>query len=195
MVVEKEGNNERSYDIYSRLLKDRVVMCAGPIEDNMAMSIVAQLLFLESEDSVKPIDMYVMSPGGAVTAGQAIIATMNFIRCPVHTMVMGQAASMGSLIATSGEIGQRRILKGSRHLIHQPLGGIERAQATDFEIHAKEIIRIRKELAQVYAEQTSKPLKTILKDIERDNIMTAEESVAYGLADEVITKRPALDEK
>lgn len=187
-VIEKEGNNERAYDIYSRLLKDRVVMCIGGIEDGMAMSICAQLLFLESDNPDKQIDMYVNSPGGHVTSGTAIIDTMNFINNDVSTIVMGQAASMGSLIATSGAKGKRFILPYARHLIHQPLGGFE-GQATDFEIHAKEIIRIRKELAEIYARQTGQTFKKIMKDIERDNIMTAADSVTYGLADMMLTDR------
>lgn len=190
-VIEKEGQHERAYDIYSRLLKDRIIMCIGQIEDGMAMSIVAQLLFLESDDASKQIDMFVNSPGGSVTSGTAIIDTMGFISCPVSTIVIGQAASMGSLIAASGIKGQRYILPLGRHLIHQPLGGFN-GQASDFEIHAKEILRVKKELTEVYVKTTGKDYATLEKDMDRDNIMTAVEAVEYGLADEVQIDRKSM---
>lgn len=188
MVVEREGNNERSYDIYSRMLKDRVIFCHGGIDDTMASIIVAQLLFLESDNPDKRVDMYVNSPGGHVTAGMSIIDTMNFIKCPVATTVMGQAASMGSLIATSGEKGSRFMLPNARHLIHQPLGGME-GQASDMQIAAAEILRIKGEIHDLYVRQTGQTIEKVAADCDRDYILTSAEALEYGLIDKVIEPR------
>lgn len=187
-VIETTGRGERAYDIYSRLLKDRVVFVHGAINDQMASIVVAQLLFLESENPDKQIEMYVNSPGGHVTSGMSIIDTMNFIKSDVSTTVMGQAASMGSLIATSGEKGKRFMLPNARHLIHQPLGGME-GQASDMQIAAQEILRIKDEIHNIYVRQTGQPLKKIVADCDRDHILTAEQSFEYGLIDTVIKPR------
>jgi ATP-dependent Clp protease protease subunit len=190
VVLEQTSRGERSYDIYSRLLKDRVVLFEGEVHDQMANLIVAQLLFLESEDSDKEIFMYINSPGGVVTAGMAVYDTMQFIKCPITTIVMGQACSMGSLIAQSGSPGKRLMLPNARHMIHQPSGGA-RGQATDMEIQVKEILEMKKNLTNIYVKHNSKgkTFEELAKDMERDNFMSAEQAVAYGLADEIVTSR------
>lgn len=188
IVVEQTARGERSYDVFSRMLKDRIVFLNGPVRTEMSHSVVAQLLLLEAEDPEKDIVMYINSPGGEVTAGLAILDTMRFIKPDVVTVVMGQAASMGSLLASSGTQGKRYILPNARHLIHQPLGGAS-GQASDIEIHAKEIIRLKRELTEIYVENTGKAYKTLERDMDRDNIMSASEAVAYGLADKVIASR------
>jgi ATP-dependent Clp protease protease subunit len=188
IVVEHTSKGERSYDIYSRLLKDRIVMLDTDVNEHTASLIVAQMLFLESEDPEADILFYINSPGGSVTAGLSILDTMNFIKPDVSTIVMGQACSMGSLLASSGTKGKRLMLPNSRHLIHQPLGGAE-GQASDMEIQVKEILRMKKQLTNIYVENTGKPYEDLERDMDRDNIMTPEESVAYGLADSIVTKR------
>lgn len=193
MVVEQSARGERAYDIYSRLLKERVIFCVGPVEDNMANLIVAQLLFLESENPDKDIHLYINSPGGSVTAGLAIYDTMQFIRPHVTTMCIGQAASMGALLLAGGEKGKRYALPHSRIMIHQPLGGFQ-GQATDIEIHAKEILLIREKLNKILARHTGQELSQIEQDTDRDNFMSAEQSVAYGLIDQVLDQRPAREE-
>jgi len=188
MVIEKTPNGERSYDIYSRLLKERAVMLTGPVDQNACSVIVAQLLYLESENPDAELTLYVDSPGGSVTAGMSVIDTMNFIKCDVRTIVTGQAASMGSLIASSGTKGKRMMLKHATHMIHQVLAGYN-GQASDLEIHTAETLRWKKALNDVYVDNTGKSYSVIEKDTDRDNFMDAEASVAYGLADEVILKR------
>lgn len=188
MVVEQTPRGERAYDIYSRLLKERVIFCVGPVEDHMANLIVAQLLFLESENPDKDIHLYINSPGGSVTAGMAIYDTMQFVRPAVSTMCIGQAASMGAVLLTGGEKGKRFCLPNSRVMIHQPLGGFQ-GQATDIEIHAREILLIREKLNKILANHTGQSLETIGEDTERDNFMGAEESKKYGLIDEVLGVR------
>lgn len=190
MVVEQTAKGERSYDIYSRLLKDRIVMLDTDVNEHTASLIVAQMLFLESEDPDKDILFYINSPGGSVTAGMAIYDTMQFIKCDVSTVVMGQACSMGSLLSQAGAAGKRLILPHARHMIHQPSGGA-RGQATDMEIQVKEIIKMKRELTQIYVNHNSanKTYDELLQDMERDFFMSAEEAVAYGLADRIITKR------
>ena len=188
IVLEHTSKGERSYDIYSRLLRDRIVMLDTEVSSHSASLIVAQMLFLESEDPDKPIYFYINSPGGSVTAGMSIYDTMQFIRCPVHTIVMGQAASMGSLLASAGAKGQRSILPNARHMIHQPLGGAS-GQATDVEIQARELLRWKEVLTNIYVKHTGKTFDVLKGDMERDNFMTAEQSVAYGLADRVISQR------
>ncbi len=190
MVVESSGRGERAYDIYSRLLKERVVFCVGQVEDYMANLIVAQLLFLESENPDKDISLYINSPGGSVTAGMAIYDTMQFIQPNVNTVCTGQAASMGALLLTAGATGSRYALPHARIMIHQPLGGFQ-GQATDIDIHAKEILRIREELNEILAKHSGKDIKKVAKDTERDNFMSAEEAKDYGLIDDVIEQRPA----
>jgi ATP-dependent Clp protease, protease subunit len=192
MVVEQSARGERAYDIYSRLLKERVIFCVGPVEDHMANLIVAQLLFLESENPDKDIHLYINSPGGSVTAGLAIYDTMQFIRPHVTTMCIGQAASMGALLLAGGEKGKRYVLPHSRVMIHQPLGGFQ-GQATDIEIHAKEILLIREKLNKILAHHTGQDLSRIEQDTDRDNFMSGEQSVAYGLVDQVLDKRPARE--
>ena len=187
-VIEKTSNGERSYDIYSRLLKDRIVMLDTAVTEQSASLVVAQMLFLESENPNKPINFYINSPGGLVTAGMAIYDTMQFIKSPVHTTVMGQACSMGSFLAMAGEPGQRRLLPNARHMIHQPLGGTS-GQASDVEIQYKELARWKKVLTEIYATHTGKDIETLEKDMDRDNFMTPKEAVEYGLADEVVAKR------
>ena len=189
MVVEQSARGERAYDIYSRLLKERVVFCIGPVEDHMANLIVAQLLFLESENPDKDIHLYINSPGGSVTAGLAIYDTMQFIRPHVTTMCIGQAASMGALLLAGGEKGKRYALPHSRVMIHQPLGGFQ-GQATDIEIHAKEILLVREKLNKILAYHSGQDLDRIAQDTDRDNFMSAEQSVAYGLIDQVLDRRP-----
>jgi len=193
MVVEQSARGERAYDIYSRLLKERVIFCVGPVEDHMANLIVAQLLFLESENPDKDIHLYINSPGGSVTAGLAIYDTMQFIRSHVTTMCIGQAASMGALLLAGGEKGKRYALPHSRVMIHQPLGGYQ-GQATDIEIHAKEILLIREKLNMILARHTGQDLEKIGQDTDRDNFMSAEQSVAYGLIDQVLDERPGADD-
>jgi ATP-dependent Clp protease protease subunit len=190
MVVEQTSKGERSYDIYSRLLKDRIVMLHEDVNEHSASVICAQLLFLESEDSDKEILFYINSPGGVVTAGMAIYDTMQFIKCDVRTVVMGQACSMGSLLAQAGSPGKRMILPNARHMIHQPSGGA-RGQATDMEIQVKEILLMKKNLTQIYVDHNSKgkTFKQLAADMERDNFMSAQEALAYGLVDEIISKR------
>ena len=190
VVIEKEAGGERSYDIFSRLLKDRIVMLEGEVGDHMSGLICAQLLFLESQNSNKDIYMYINSPGGAVTAGMAIYDTMQFIKPDIVTIAMGQVCSMGSLLAQSGAPGKRLILPNTRHMIHQPSGGA-RGQATDIQIQAQEILKMKKYLTEIYAKHNSqgKLYDELAADMERDFFMSATESVAYGLADRVITKR------
>ena len=188
IVIEHTSKGERSYDIYSRLLKDRVIMLDTEVSSHSASLIVAQMLFLESEDPDKPINFYINSPGGSVTAGMSIYDTMQFVRCPIHTIVLGQAASMGSLLAMAGANGHRFILPNARHMIHQPLGGAS-GQATDVEIQARELLRWKTVLTNIYATHTGKGYDELAKDMERDNFMTAYEAVQYGLADKVIDKR------
>ena len=188
IVVEQTSRGERSYDIYSRLLKDRIVMLDGEVHQHSASLLVAQLLFLESEDPDSDIYFYINSPGGSVTAGMSIYDTMNFIRPDVQTIVMGQAASMGSLLACAGAPGKRKILPNARHMIHQPLGGAS-GQATDVEIQARELLRWKTVLTEIYQTHTGHPIEKLQADMERDNFMTASEAVAYCLADEIITQR------
>jgi len=188
MVVEQTARGERAYDIYSRLLKERVIFIVGPVEDYMANLIVAQLLFLESENPDKDIHVYINSPGGSVTAGLAIYDTMQFIKSHVSTMCIGQAASMGALLLAGGEAGKRYSLPHSRTMIHQPLGGFQ-GQATDIEIHAKEILLVRERLNHILAHHTGQSLEKIGDDTERDNFMSADESVEYGLIDQVLSSR------
>ncbi len=188
MVIEQTSRGERSFDIYSRLLKERVIFCVGPVEDHMANLIVAQLLFLESDNPDKDIHLYINSPGGSVTAGLAIYDTMQFVKPNVSTMCMGQAASMGALLLAGGEAGKRYALPHSRVMIHQPLGGYQ-GQATDIEIHAKEILLIREKLNNILANHTGQPLERIGDDTERDNFMSAQQSVEYGLIDQVLDHR------
>jgi ATP-dependent Clp protease protease subunit len=190
MVIEQSSRGERAYDIYSRLLKDRIIFIGTPIDDFVANSVVAQLLFLASEDAEKDISLYINSPGGSVTAGMAIFDTMQFIKPPVSTICVGLAASMGSLLLTAGAKGKRYALPNSEIMIHQPLGGV-RGQASDIKIHAEWILKTRQKLNQIYAERTGQPLERIERDTDRDNWMSAEEAKAYGLIDEVVL-RPGL---
>jgi ATP-dependent Clp protease protease subunit len=186
-VVEKTGRGERSYDIYSRLLKDRIIMLSGEVNDAVASSIVAQFLFLEAEDPEKDIYFYINSPGGVVTSGMAIFDTMNYIKPDVTTICIGQAASMGAFLLSSGAKGKRYALKHARIMIHQPLGGAQ-GQATDIAIQAEEILRMKKELNEILAQNTGQDIETIEKDTDRDNFMSADEAVKYGMIDEVLTK-------
>ena len=186
-VIESTGRSERAYDVYSRLLKDRIIFLGTEIDDNVANAIVAQLLFLEAEDPDKDIIMYINSPGGVVTAGMAIYDTMNYIKPDIQTVCIGQAASMGALLLGAGAKGKRFALEHARIMIHQPLGGAS-GQATDIEIQAKEILRIKKMLSQILADSTGKSLDDILTDTERDNYMSAEEAIEYGLIDQVFKK-------
>jgi ATP-dependent Clp protease protease subunit len=188
MVVEQTARGERSYDIYSRLLKERVIFLVGPVEDQVANIIVAQMLFLESENPDKDIHFYINSPGGVVTAGMAIYDTMNFIKCDVSTMCIGQAASMGAFLLSGGAQGKRYALPNSRVMIHQPLGGFQ-GQATDIDIHAREILKMRERLNGLMAAHCGQPIETIEKDTERDNFMSAYESKDYGLIDAVLDNR------
>ncbi len=187
-VIETTGRGERAFDIYSRLLKERIVFLTGEVNDEVASLICAQLLFLEAENPEKEISFYINSPGGVVTAGLAILDTMKYIKCPVSTVCMGQACSMGSLLLTCGAKGRRFALPNARVMIHQPSGGFQ-GQATDMEIHVKEILAIKKRLNQIYVEQTGQDLKTIEAAMERDNFMTAEEAKKFGLIDAVVTKK------
>ena len=188
IVLEKTAQGERSYDIYSRLLKDRIVMLDTEVSEHSASLIVAQMLYLESEDPDSDILFYINSPGGSVTAGMSIYDTMQFIKCDVSTIVIGQAASMGSLLSASGTEGKRKILPHARHMIHQPLGGAS-GQATDVEIQAKELLRWKTILTDVYSHHTGKDAETLRDDMERDNFMSAQESIEYGLADEILYTR------
>ena len=191
MVVEQTIRGERAYDIYSRLLKERVIFITGPIEDGMASLVVAQLLFLEAENPKKEISMYINSPGGMVTSGLAIYDTMQFVRPPVSTLCVGQAASMGSLLLAAGEKGQRFALPNVRILVHQPKGGFE-GQATDIMLHAQEILNLKKRLNEIYMKHTGQPLQKIEDVLERDYFMTAEMAKDFGLVDKVIDKRPEM---
>ena len=190
MVLEQTSRGERSYDIYSRLLRDRVILLEGEVHDQMANLIVAQLLFLESEDPAKDIFMYINSPGGSVTAGMAIYDTMQFIRPDVQTIVMGQACSMGSLLAQAGAAGKRKMLPNARHMIHQPSGGA-RGMQSDIEITYKEITHLKKRLTEIYVQHNSagKTYEDFERDMDRDKFMSAEEALSYGLIDQIITKR------
>ena len=188
MVVEQTSRGERSFDIYSRLLNDRIIFLSDEVNDVTASLVVAQMLYLEAQDPEKDIYLYINSPGGSITAGMAIYDTMNYIKCDVSTICIGMAASMGAFLLSSGAKGKRFALPNSEVMIHQPLGGMQ-GQATDIKIHADRIIAIKAKLNRLLSEQTGKPLKTIEKDTERDNFMTAEEACAYGLVDKVITKK------
>jgi ATP-dependent Clp protease protease subunit len=188
IVVEQSARGERSYDIYSRLLKERVIFLVGPIDDFVANVIVAQLLFLESENPDKDIHLYINSPGGSVTAGLAIYDTMQFVNCDISTMCIGQAASMGALLLTGGAKGKRYCLPHSRMMIHQPLGGVQ-GQASDIEIHAKEILQTRERLNKILSDHTGQPIENIARDTDRDNFLSGQESVEYGLIDEVLDRR------
>ncbi len=188
MVVEQSSRGERAYDIYSRLLKERVIFLVGPVEDHMANLVVAQLLFLESENPDKDIHLYINSPGGSVTAGMSIYDTMQFIKPDVSTMCIGQAASMGALLLSGGAAGKRYCLPHSRMMIHQPLGGFQ-GQASDIEIHTREILTIREKLNKVLSHHTGKPIEEIARDTDRDNFMDGEAAVEYGLIDKVLDQR------
>lgn len=189
MVVEQSARGERAFDIYSRLLKERVIFIVGPIEDHMANLVVAQLLFLESDNPDKDIHLYINSPGGSVTAGMAIYDTMRFIKPDVSTICVGQAASMGAFLLSAGTKGKRFALTHSRVMIHQPLGGFQ-GQASDIAIHAQEILKIKGQLNQLLADHTGQPIENIERDTDRDNFMAAQEAQSYGLIDQVLTKRP-----
>ena len=189
MVVEQTSRGERSYDIYSRLLKERVIFLVGQVEDHMANLVVAQLLFLESENPDKDIHLYINSPGGAVTAGMAIYDTMQFIKPNVSTLCIGQAASMGAVLLAGGEPGKRHCLPNSRIMVHQPLGGFQ-GQASDIEIHAQEILSIRERLNGILANNTGQDIEQIQKDTDRDNFMNGEQALEYGLIDSVLSNRP-----
>jgi len=189
MVVEQTSRGERSYDIYSRLLKERVIFLVGQVEDHMANLVVAQMLFLESENPDKDIHLYINSPGGSVTAGMAIYDTMQFIRPNVSTLCIGQAASMGAVLLTAGAEGKRHCLPNSRIMVHQPLGGFQ-GQASDFDIHAREILTIRERLNGILAKHTGQTIKQIQKDTDRDNFMNGEQAQKYGLIDSVLERRP-----
>lgn len=188
MVVEQSAHGERSFDIYSRLLKDRIIFLGGPIDDDVANLVIAQLLFLEAEDPDKDIFLYINSPGGSVSAGLAIYDTMQYIRCEVQTICVGLAASMGAFLLAAGAKGKRRALENAEIMIHQPSGGAS-GQATEIRIHAEQILKIRDRLNRILAARTGQPLSTIEADTERDNFMSAEEAKAYGLIDEVIEPR------
>ncbi|WP_447750954.1 ATP-dependent Clp endopeptidase proteolytic subunit ClpP [Pseudomonas nicosulfuronedens] len=191
MVVEQSARGERSYDIYSRLLKERIIFLVGQVEDYMANLVVAQLLFLEAENPDKDIHLYINSPGGSVTAGMSIYDTMQFIKPDVSTICVGQACSMGALLLAGGAAGKRYCLPHSRMMIHQPLGGFQ-GQASDIEIHAKEILFIKERLNQVLAHHTGQPLDVIARDTDRDRFMSGDDAVKYGLIDQVFTQRPAV---
>lgn len=194
MVVEQTNRGERAYDIYSRLLKERIVFVTGPIEDHLASLITAQLLFLEAENPKKEISMYINSPGGVVTSGMAIYDTMQFVRPPVATLCIGQAASMGSLLLAAGEKGMRYSLPNSRILLHQPSGGYQ-GQASDIERHAEDIIKMKRRLNEVYVRHTGKDYETIERTLDRDYFMSAEDARDFGIVDEVIAKRHPVGEK
>ncbi|MBS4803609.1 MAG: ATP-dependent Clp endopeptidase proteolytic subunit ClpP [Clostridium sp.] len=188
MVVEQTSRGERSYDIFSRLLKDRIIMLSGEINDTISNLVVAQLLFLESEDPDKDIHLYINSPGGSITAGMAIYDTMQYIKSDVSTICIGMAASMGSFLLSSGAKGKRFALPNSEIMIHQPLGGFQ-GQATDFDIHAKRILKIKESLNKILSENTNQPIEKIKADVERDYFMTSDEAMNYGLVDKVITNK------
>ena len=192
MVVEQTNRGERAFDIYSRLLKERVIFLTGPVEDHMATLVTAQLLFLEAENPKKEISMYINSPGGVVTAGLAIYDTMQFIRPAVSTLCIGLAASMGSLLLTAGEKGMRFALPNARILVHQPSGGFQ-GQASDIERHAEDIIKMKRRLNEIYVKHTGQPMETIERTLDRDYFMTAPEAQTFGLIDKVLTDRQALD--
>lgn len=193
-VIEQTSRGERAYDIYSRLLKDRVIMLGSGIDDNVANSIVAQLLFLEAEDPEKDISIYINSPGGSITAGMAIYDVMQFIKPDVQTVCIGMAASMGAFLLAAGTKGKRYALPNAEVMIHQPLGGAQ-GQATEIEIAAKRILHLREKLNQILAERTGQPLEVISKDTDRDNFMTAERALEYGLVDQIITRNKMLEDK
>jgi len=188
MVVETTGRGERAYDIYSRLLKERVIFLVGPIEDHMANLVVAQLLFLESESSDKDIHLYINSPGGTVNSGLAIYDTMQFVKPDVNTVCIGQAASMGAIVLAGGAAGKRNALPHARIMIHQPMGGVQ-GQASDIDIQAKEILRLRERLNRIMVKHTGKTLKTVNRDTDRDNFMESQEALKYGIIDNVIRNR------
>ena len=190
MVVEQSSRGERAFDIYSRLLRERIIFLTGPVEDQGASLIVAQLLFLEAENPKKEISFYINSPGGVVTSGLSIYDTMQFIRCPVTTLCVGQAASMGSLLLTAGEAGHRFALPNARIMVHQPSGGFQ-GQATDILIHAREIEALKKRLNEIYVKHTGRDYETIHQALERDNFMTADAAKEFGLIDDILHKRPA----
>ena len=190
-VIEQSSRGERAYDIYSRLLKDRIIMLSGPIDDNTANSVIAQLLFLDAQDSEKDIYIYINSPGSSVSAGLAIYDTMNFIKADVQTIAMGMAASMGSFLLTAGEKGKRFALPNAEIMIHQPLGGAQ-GQATEIEIAARHILQTRERLNKILAERTGQPMEVIERDTDRDNYMTAQQAKEYGLIDEVMVNSKSL---
>ncbi len=190
IVLENTSKGERSYDIYSRLLRDRIIMLDTEVSSHSASLVVAQMLFLEADDPDRDILFYINSPGGSVTAGMSIYDTMQFVKCDVQTIVLGQAASMGSLLAAAGAVGKRFILPNARHMIHQPLGGAS-GQATDVEIQARELLRWKEVLTQIYVRHTGRSFDLLKTDMERDMFMTADQSVEYGLADKVIVRRDA----
>jgi len=192
MVVERTSRGERSYDIFSRLLKERIIFLSGQVDDNMANLITAQLLFLEAEGPDKDIYMYINSPGGLVTAGMAIYDTMQYIRCDVSTLCVGQAASMGAHLLASGAAGKRFALPNARVMIHQPLGGFQ-GQATDIEIHAREILKLKDHMNAMMAEHTGQPLEKVAEDVERDYFLSAQEACDYGLVDKVLTSRSEIE--
>jgi len=187
-VIETTGRGERAYDIYSRLLKERIIFLGTEINDTISNLVIAQMLFLQSEDAEKDISIYINSPGGVVTAGMAIYDTMQFLKCPITTYCVGQAASMGAVLLAAGTKGKRYALPNSRIMIHQPLGGAQ-GQATDIEIQTKEILRMKKTLNEILSHHTGQPVKTVEKDTDRDFFMSAEEAVRYGLVDEVVTQK------
>jgi len=192
MVIEQSGRGERAYDIYSRLLKERVVFMVGPVNDQTANLVIAQLLFLESENPDKDISLYINSPGGSVSSGLAIFDTMQFIKPDVSTLCVGMAASMGAFLLAAGAKGKRFSLPNSRVMIHQPLGGVQ-GQASDIEIHAREILALRDKLNRILAERTGQTLETIAQDTDRDNFMSAEDALQYGIVDKVLTHRESAD--
>ena len=194
MVVEQTGLGERGYDIYSRLLKDRIVFIGTPIDDNVANLIIAQMLYLQSEDGNKDINLYINSPGGSVTAGMAIYDTMQFVRCDVTTYCVGQAASMGAVLLAAGTKGKRLALPNARIMVHQPWGGVQ-GQASDISIQAKEILRLRDRLNEILSLHTGKPIDTIARDTDRDRFMSAAEARDYGLVDDVVKSRREMDKK
>ena len=189
IVVEQSERGERSYDIYSRLLKDRIIFLGGPIDDNVANAVIAQMLFLEAEDPDKDIHLYINSPGGVVTAGMAIYDTMQYIKPDVSTICVGSAASMGAVLLTAGAKGKRYALPHARGMIHQPLGGVQ-GQASEIEIHAREILRMREELNGILASRSGQDIEVVARDTDRDNFMSAQDAVEYGLIDEVLTREP-----
>jgi len=191
IVIETTNRGERAYDIYSRLLKDRIIFLGAPIDDIFANLVIAQLLFLEAEDPEKDINLYVNSPGGSVTAGLGIYDTMQYVKPPINTICLGQAASMGAFLLTAGTKGKRFALPNARVMIHQPMGGFQ-GQATEIDIHAREILKIRERLNEIMAKHTGQPLEKIAQDTERDYFLSAEEAKRYGLIDEVITRPPKL---